>query len=164
MDNFKHHVLAGKGDSGVVFVTIKLTDGRLSITGVEGPKSNGDCTGSCGQCREAITGIKFKPAWDVDCARLYEVWNEWHLNELTAGSPAQTAFLKANPIEGHLDHYNSACAALTLAGLNPDAGYIHKGEPYRYGTAWLRRTVPEEVLEFLHALPQTDLLPACWAS
>jgi hypothetical protein len=33
---------------------------------------------------------------------------------------------------------------------------------YKYGTAWLKETVPEAILEELRALPETDRLPACW--
>ena len=32
-----------------VFVEIKYSDGKLSITGVEGPTRSGNCIGSCGQ-------------------------------------------------------------------------------------------------------------------
>jgi hypothetical protein len=33
---------------------------------------------------------------------------------------------------------------------------------YKYGTARLKETVPEAILEELRALPETDRLPACW--
>ena len=35
---------------GSVYVEVKYKDGKLSITGVEGPTSNGDARGGCGQC------------------------------------------------------------------------------------------------------------------
>ena len=37
---------------------------------------------------------------------------------------------------------------------------LHNGQPYRYGTAWLKEKVPQEVLDFLVALPETDIQPA----
>ena len=35
--------------SASVFCSIKFTDGKLSITGVVGPRASGNCAGSCGQ-------------------------------------------------------------------------------------------------------------------
>lgn len=49
MKDFTKVVRVGRGSNGQVFVTIKYEDGELSLTGVEGPNSNGDCKGSCGQ-------------------------------------------------------------------------------------------------------------------
>lgn len=79
--------------------------------------------------------------------RILAVWREWHLNDLTAGSPAQEAWLKANPIEAKYpeSHYDKASKALAEAGLNPDPNYQHDGKPYKYGHAWLTREIPADV-------------------
>lgn len=37
------------------FCEITYEDGNLSICGVIGPKRNGDCYGSCGQCVDEIS-------------------------------------------------------------------------------------------------------------
>jgi len=84
-------------------------------------------------------------------ARIVELWRRWHLNHLRAGSAAQEAWLRANPLDPASyaypkSHYEVAGAALAAAGLNPDA------DGYKYGTAWKREEVPAEVLGELRAL------------
>ncbi len=137
-----------------LFVTVKYTGGRLSITGVEGPRRNGDCAGSCGQVTDSLAAVvEYAPGWDRAMAlRLATIWNDWHLNDMKAGSPAQEAFLKANPVSYVYpeSHYEKACEALAAAGLHPDA------DGYRYGSAWKRVEVPADVLEWLAALPDAD--------
>lgn len=159
-------VRLGQCPDGNIYCKIKFADGKLSITGVVGPHSNGDCKGSCGQIdmsyREgALDPIAPAPGWDAErIAYFMSLWDRWHLNDMKAGSPAQREWLKANPIEDRLNHYTKACEALAAAGLNPDPGYLHKGEPYRYGHAWLFEEVPEHVIAYLAALPDTDKAPA----
>ncbi len=153
---------------GWTFITIKFnTETRsLSITGVEGPKANGDANGSCGQ----IGMLEWVPIGytsgydDATIARLREVWDNHHLNDMCAGSPAQSAYLKANPVDDRMNHYKKASQALRDAGLNPDPNHIHNGKPYVYGSAWLHEDVPEEIIEWLFSLPDTgaDMLPSVW--
>lgn len=74
-----------------LWIQVKFTGGRLSITGVEGPLTNGDCRGSAGQC-----GIdpEAKPAdgYTVETlARLREIWERWHLNDMRPHSPEMAA-------------------------------------------------------------------------
>lgn len=150
------HLLA----TGPVFVFVKYDGARLSITGVEGPKANGNCRGSCGQLG---TFAKVQAAPGVDLARLRRAWDEWHLNDMRAGSPAQCAHLKAHPITDRLNYYDAACASLAAAGLNPDPGHLIDGKPYRYGSRWLSEPVPEGVLQFLASLPDNSAdVPAAW--
>lgn len=65
--------------------------GRLSISGVVGPRSNGDCYGSCGQIadtiREAIKAGEFTPnsaqGWTVpDVLSFLDLWDRYHLNDM----------------------------------------------------------------------------------
>lgn len=165
MENFTKVVRIGlTARDGSLFCKIEWTSGRLSITGVEGPKRNGDCLGSCGQVimnEWAFTALA--PGWNAGrVARLREVWERWHLNDMVAGSPDQEAYLRAHPVEYVYpeSHYTKASAALEAVGLNPDPDYLHNGKPYRYGHAWLREEVPADVLEFLSGLPDTDTEPA----
>ena len=97
--------------------------------------------------------------------KFFAVWERWHLNDLTAGSPAQEEFLRTHAAEWETykanagsipSHYTWACKVLATAGLHPDPG--HNG--YRYGSAWLKEEVPEDVLAWLRALPDTDVMPA----
>lgn len=65
--------------------------GRLSISGVVGPRSNGDAYGSCGQIadtiREAINAGEFTPnsaqGWTVpDVLSFLDLWDRYHLNDM----------------------------------------------------------------------------------
>ncbi len=140
-----------------VFCKIKMENGTLSITGVEGPKRNGDAVGSCGQIVMSLQAPNVTPApgWKLDTiARFLDIWREWHLNDIQAGTPAQTAALKDMPAAKHpVSHYSAACAFLKERGLNPDNGY-------QYGSAWLKVAVPDDVVAWLRALPDTDRKPA----
>ena len=149
-----------------VFCQIQFRDGRLSITGVEGPLPSGNAAGSCGQIDDILREYEiarwgFANGWNESLLqRFLDAWCEWHLNDMKAGSPAQEAFLKANPITDRLNHYEAAVVALAKAGLTPDPNYSVNGAPYVYGSAWLRTEVPADVLDFLRSLPNTDKKPA----
>lgn len=157
-------VYIGSSRDGGVFCCIKFDGQNLSITGVIGPRSNGDCRGSCGQIVMSDWEVKeYAPGWSADLVSQFRaIWKKWHLNDMTAGSPAQEAFLAANPpvYAYPVSHYEVACKALESAGLNPDPTYIHKGMPYKYGTAWLLVAVPAEVIQFLESLPDATCTPA----
>jgi hypothetical protein len=99
MDNFKKVYRIGNrtayGErSFPVFVKAEYTDGKLSMTGVEDPKRNGDAVGACGQICMYPTWDQYAPApgWTAESiARLFEIWDEWHLNDMQAGCVHQRA-------------------------------------------------------------------------
>lgn len=81
MENFKKVLRPGavkvwkhRGEGyAPLFLKVEYTDGRLSITGVEGPRENGDAWGSCGQCTDALTRLKdLAPEWDRAMVKLRE--------------------------------------------------------------------------------------------
>ena len=80
-------VCIGRTKEGRVFVRISFND-ELSITGVIGPKSNGDCNGSAGQCYDSLhpqNFIEYYNGWSADTvSKLIKVWEEWHLNDMHA--------------------------------------------------------------------------------
>lgn len=154
-----------------VFVQVRLStnDGsngpwRLSFTGVEGPKRNGNCKGGCGQVimswREG-----FAPTPDGDFtpeqfARLCDLWDRWHLNDMNAGSPRQMEWLRANPVTWKYPetYFDKAKAALAEAGLQPDTEFDHPrgiGRPYSYGSAWIYEEIPDEVITEILSWPET---------
>lgn len=93
-----------------VFVRIEYTAGRLSLSGVEGPKENGDARGSAGQIvmgyahRDPADNdarydqpttpadFVFAPGWDAErWLDLVDVWERWHNNDLRPGCEHQHA-------------------------------------------------------------------------
>lgn len=224
---------------GSIFVKINFADGRLSMTGVIGPLRNGNALGGCGQIDMEFahrnpahndsryikpiqpSDIDFAPNWNAEkWLDLLDVWRKWHMNDCTAGSPAQEQELEkhAGEFPGYpKSHFEWAVETLTKVGpftvwcyddLTPeqDAQYwaaaltnkrfkrapkilatstkfetraeadkyaktiaaervaevrgLECDNGYRYGSAWLKRDIPADVLEFLQSLPDTDVTPA----
>lgn len=148
MQAFEKTVFIGTTDQGRLTVSINWDGHRLSITGNEGRDQGGQIIMSPWNFETYAEGQNAETV-----AKLRSIWEKWHLNDMQAGSPAQTAFLEANPVN-KADHYSAALAALTAAGLNPDPNHLHEGKPYKYGTAWLTVDVPADVLQYLHQMPQ----------
>ena len=151
-----------------VYAEIQWDGESLTIHGVEGPQPNGNAYGSSGQIvmsygtAEERAAISPAPGWTAETiGRFFDLWKRWHLNEMLAGSPAQREHLATLTFPGYpMSHYVWACDELAAVGLHPDPGHLHKGEPYRYGSAWLREDVPDEVLAELAAFPESDRKPA----
>lgn len=156
--------LGKQREVGMTFCRVEYKGGVLSITGVEWPLVDGNCRGAAGQIvMHTWDFVEYAPGFDAaTIERFRRAWEDWHLNNTQAGSPRQMAWIKANPIpvKHPQSHYEVYRDALSEAGLNPDMEYLHQGEPYKYGSAWLRVEVPEEVLQFLYDLPDTDIQPA----
>ena len=139
------------GRSYKVFISIKFVNGKLSISGVEGPLKSGNAIGSCGQIdmhlrNEDMKDWKFEKDWTpAMMVELLEVWDRWHLNDMKAGTPKQEEFIREWKKSNKYD-YNSVCKALEEAGLYID-------NEYRYGSKWLTEEIPEEVIKWLFELP-----------
>lgn len=170
MEAFKKIVRLGKTPEGWnIFCKIEYKDSALSISGVEGPMKNGNAKGSWGQIEMlydnlAIAQITRDSGLSLCMlTQFFQYWRDYHLNNMQAGSPAQTAWLKAYEEEYEkaraISYYEWATKCLHVAGLNPDPNYLYKGEPYKYGHAWLGIQVPENVLHWLKTLPDTDITP-----
>jgi hypothetical protein len=153
MQAFQKTVFIGITNEGRLNVSIKWDGHRLSITGTEGRNHGGQIVMSPWNIQTYAEGHSAETV-----QQLRSIWQKWHLNDMQAGSPAQTAFLEANPVNKP-DHYTAASQALKAAGLNPDPNYLHEGKPYKYGTAWLTIEVPVEALQYLHQLPQQPAKP-----
>lgn len=93
---FSKVVNIGTGRDGAIFCKIEFTEGRLSISGVEGPKRNGDCRGACGQIvmhlKDEVQNITPAEGWTREAiAHFFDVWDRWHLNDCRAGCEHQRA-------------------------------------------------------------------------
>lgn len=89
MEAFKKVVRIGtRTEVGSVFCKIEFANGRLSISGVEGPKSNGNCRGGCGQIDmhlrdQPAESWAFAPGWNAELlAKFWDAWERWHLNDM----------------------------------------------------------------------------------
>lgn len=151
----KQHIINPIGDT---FVKIQWDGKRLSITGVEGPKSNGDCSGACGQIVMHEWNLQLiNDEWEPEMVkRLRDLWNRWHLNDMRAGSASQEKYLRNNPIIVTYPetHYEKACKVLADANLNPDEN------GYKYGTKWIFEEVPNHIIEELFTFPASKIKPA----
>lgn len=222
------------------FAEIEFKEGRLSICGVIGPKSNGDAFGSCGQCVDEIRAGKPAEGWNEEMVQKFcDIWDEWHLNDMRAYCPhmkelgwtehlsdkvkvetwtltreaadmkkkAENRALEClrnrkrfDPTEEEWIYANMPFSVKVYDGEDePYAnsryrgsyelkekdvfglpnieyktrGWIsvedHKlgflGKPcpicgYKYGTAWKREEVPQDVIEWLFSLPKSKVAPA----
>ena len=128
-----------------VFCKIEYRDGRLSISGVEGPRNNGDAWGSCGQIDMRFNkyrdlDFELNPAWTPSMwLKFRRTWRKWRLHDMRPECEHQRALGWTYDA-----HPNEAC---------PVCGY-------RIGSEWKRVEVPETVLSFLESLPETDIHPA----
>jgi hypothetical protein len=87
--------------------------------------------------------------------KIVAIWREWHLNDMQASSPAQTEVLKRRKAEFPCypkSYYEWAKDVLTEEGVQPDNSYIHEGKPYSYGSAWLKKELPQDVIDYLESL------------
>ena len=78
-------------ENHLVYVSVRWDGKRLSISGVEGPRTNGDAWGSCGQISYQETYVPSPPWTSEGVKRLWELWDRWHLNDMRAGCEHQRA-------------------------------------------------------------------------
>lgn len=103
-----------------------------------------------GQCLEKLIPLFRGNTW---ANRILEIWRVWHLNNMNAGTPEQSAFLDSRKeSRGPIDFYAWACAVLKDGGLyevpHPDGS----GRKYAYGSEWLYRPIPQEIVDELMAM------------
>lgn len=65
------------------FVKIEYKNEVLTMSGVIGPRSSGNCYGSCGQIYEEIRKGTPVKGWNNKMInKLCDIWDEWHLNDM----------------------------------------------------------------------------------
>lgn len=170
MIEMNKHVCPGVTPEGhLVFMWVRFAGNKsglvsagrpvLSITGVVGPKRNGDAHGPSGQiCGTPVE--KFHHGWDaVTLEHFYTVWDRWHLNDLKPGTPLQMEYLRQvtppyNRNREKMSYYDWASGILDAAGLNPDG-------PDKFGSRWHYEELPAEVVGFLVGLEPSQV-PYPW--
>ena len=89
---------------------------------------------SSGQVVDSI--IKFVDKEQIGFAKeLVSIWNEYHNNDIIAGTKAQMEFLKGKKAKT----YQECCDLLESEGLRTDNGY-------RFGTNWLYKPLDEKLI------------------
>ena len=97
-----------------------------------------------GQCVDTVAAMFPENAEAQEVVRL---WKRWHLNDMRAECEHQRA------LGWTYDEHH---------GNNPEAPYEGDACPecgYHIGSAWLTETVPDQAIEFVRALPDTDRQP-----
>ena len=158
-----------------VYCEIVYNNGRLSITGVVGPFKGGSCAGSCGQIVDTLECIEDFD-WSIDWNRgiidkFTNIWKLWHLNDLKAGCEHQRVNKwedrRINPKELPNSRANKDDRGILAVWVTQDEhkdGLLSKPCQvcgYKYGSAWLKVEVPEDVLLWLYKLPNSVNKP-CW--
>lgn len=102
---------------------VELTEGKFS--------ASGDCGESAGQCLDSIKPLnKYQ-------TELKAIWEKWHLNDMNAGTLKQEECLK-----GFKGDYDQQKEHLKKHNLLIDE-HPETKKPYKYGTSWLKRELPE---------------------
>ena len=172
-----------------VYIRATYQDGKFSMSGVVGPLHSGNALGGCGQIdmefehrnsdhndsryNDLITPqqINFAPGWTAKkWFDLLEIWAVWHLNDMQAGCEHQRAEkwekVRIDPAELPNSHANRDGKGILASWVYPKEhpkGLLTKPCPvcgYRYGTAWLKKDVPQSVIDFVENLPNADKTPA----
>ena len=113
MSDIKKIINPARGPNGPIFCKIEIKRKNdidcLSISGVEGPMSNGDARGSCGQIEMGYwhrnpdhndkrysnpvrpSDLKFSDGWTQGMwLEFLEIWHDWHMNDMRPGCKHQT--------------------------------------------------------------------------
>lgn len=105
----------------------------------------GQCLDTIAEYRDQLTDVE---TFDM----LYDLWKNYHLNGMHAGTPEQEQAIEAWKAEGNKYDYTAVCEMLKAKGLYEvnytglSVGRRYDNEPYRYGTAWLVQELPGDVL------------------
>lgn len=122
---------------------ITLSEEPMTCIAISGAIHKG--AGNCQQ-RVAISQYRDRvpPSRLEDFDRLMQIWEDYHLNNLTAGTLRQEEAL-GEWKKAHQYNYNAACEYLEKLNLLTDNGY-------RYGSGWLCKPIPPEDVMFIQAL------------
>lgn len=124
---------------------ITLTEMPMACLTISGATYKGGL--NCQQI-DAINKYRSRvPEWKLrDFDRLMQIWRDYHLNDLTAGTFTQEKAIQEWK-KTHKYNYDGARRYLEECGLLVDKGHT-------YGADWLCRPIPFEDIDFLMKLPK----------
>lgn len=100
-----------------------------------------------GQCLDEIAEYIKDPLF----IEIYDLWKKYHLNGLNAGTPEQEEAIQKMGSRSY--NYDTVCEYLKNIGLYEvnytglSVGRKYDNELYRYGTAWLVREIPKDIIK-----------------
>ena len=125
------------GKRAEIFCKVEMTDEKISISGVIGPKRNGDALGSCGQIdmefkhketkdddkryTNLITPeeIIFNDGWNESkWFDFLSIWKKWHLNDMKASCEHQEALGWMDQASEEVTFYNWSLNSDTISRQN----------------------------------------------
>ena len=122
---------------------------ELSICGTVWNSRHTDCI-MVGQCLDHMAEFIHSKEFN----KILAWWKAYHLNGMNAGTPEQTeAVNEYFKQTGKRYDYTEACEALKALGLyevnftGKTVGKEYHNEPYKYGTGWIIRDIPADVLK-----------------
>lgn len=109
-----------------------------------------------GQCVDDLAALFPR---DKLAQRIHDTWTAYHLNGMNAGTPEQSAHVAALPDDVRRD-YGKVCESLAAANLlhvpvTPElrasalGGLPEDATMYRYGSRWLYRALPDDVVALI---------------
>ena len=132
--HYKRSVRFTDADKQRVFITIEC---RKNNPHEKQWSFSGDCGSSFGQVKDTI-----KPATEAQ-GKLLELWDTYHLNGMSAGTPEQEKALKEHFKDTRYD-YNKAVGYLRSINLYE---VTYKNEPYKYGHGWICADIDHDEAE-----------------
>lgn len=108
-----------------------------------------------GQCLDDMSKYIKTPKFK----KILKWWKTYHLNGMNAGTPEQTAAIKAWEAAGNRYEYTAVCEMLKEQNLyevpfyGRSIGQEYNGESYKYGHGWIISDIPaadlEEIAQFI---------------
>lgn len=117
------------------FCKIEFSEGKLSISGVIGPRRNGDCRGSCGQCVDEIREGTPAEGWTKEMVDQFcDIWEKWHLNDMRPYCPHQKELgwdkLAGKPVTLYNYRLNRMAFNKKKAAENAALNALRRGETF----------------------------------
>ena len=131
-----------------VDLEISFENGCFAASGTVWNNIKSDCI-AAGQMLGEIS--KFYPNNKL-VKKIVSIWSQYHLNDLTPGSPKQMAYLKSLSKPSDAEFYTWECEQLKKVNLLIDESFLHNGKPYEYGSAWLKTEITENVQQEIFSI------------
>ena len=131
-----------------VDLEISFENGCFAASGTIWNNIKSDCI-AAGQILGEIS--KFYPNNKL-VKKIVSIWSQYHLNDLTPGSPKQMAYLKSLSKPSNAEFYTWECEQLKKVNLLIDESFFHNYEPYKYGSSWLKTEIPENVQQEIFSI------------